>query len=137
MFYALEKIDKRGRRWLPFYGRVIYSGQFGPCNRRKRAGAKPTRRSRAGNGRFEHGAGPPPLHSPKCSPASDLLTYVHKMNNENANENAIGSLVTLIELPRLAASSDQGKLEPGRLRKSVDSVHLPSRLSSALASSTT
>src|SRR2546429_4873447 len=53
MFYALEKIDKRVRRWLPFYGRVIYSGQFGPCNRRKRAGAKPTRRSRCGNGRFE------------------------------------------------------------------------------------
>jgi len=133
MFYALEKIEKRVRGWLPFYGRVISSGQFGPCNRRKRAGAKPTRRSRSGNGRFEHGAGPPPLHSSKCSPASDLLTNFHKMNNENA----IGSVVTLIELPRLAASSDQGNLEPGRLRKSVDSVHLPSRLSSALASSTT
>src|SRR6266480_372784 len=55
-----------------------------------------------------------------------LCTF-HNGNNENAS---ISSVVTLIELPRLAASSAQGNPEPGRLRKSVDPVRVPSRLSS-------
>jgi len=41
------------------------------------------------------------------------------------NENAIGSVATLIELPRLAASSAQGNPEHGRLRKSAQTGLTP------------